>query len=550
MKFEFDQVLKEAFGTEAAKADSAVPGTPYTFANTLEWAVGVQPKKEPSQVIEGTPMAKQFPKEAIQEPSLEEPLLSPLDLVGPGLVKGAAKGVVSVAKTAGQELNKFALQAADIVGTESNSKLLKLSNIVPDVNPKVGKFSFSPTWDKELAAGFLKEEGKRSDDALWMKYKTYRGRDGILRQYDYDGFNTVDLNKLDFERRNNVAFKGKLVDLYASPTMYKSNPALENTKIQITFTPEIDAAQSIGMGASYHNDKNIIKLSIADNFFDHYEMKDLKNQILDAIPHEVTHKNQAFYNTKELKSNFFSFKKKDGTRINEGSAVDYEPISKKDYDMLKGHKKILIDTNTTTEKEASDIVIKNLRDIQSKQYHSNYGEVGAYSSEESRRLTPEQFAIISPLRLEENYLKGNNIKNNDIIYENIQDRIRKEWGSIDNYVKALKDLANFASVKQGAVEKVSEKNYKVYETMVESSDPYGIPTLIPISFKAKSKEDFLKKVESRIGPSFSEVKEVATPGQARKVRKTPRPDSGGEEFINENSPLYVPKYGRYGEEIS
>ena len=85
MKFEFDQVLKEAFGTEAAKADSAVPGTPYTFANTLEWAVGVQPKKEPSQVVEGTPMAKQFPKEAIQEPGLEEPVLSPLDVIGTGL---------------------------------------------------------------------------------------------------------------------------------------------------------------------------------------------------------------------------------------------------------------------------------------------------------------------------------------------------------------------------------------------------------------------------------------------------------------------------------
>lgn len=546
MKFEFDQVLKEAFGTEAAKADSAVPGTPYTFANTLEWAVGVQPKKEPSQVYEGTPMAKQFPKEAIQEPGLEEPLLSPLDLVGPG----AVKGTVSVAKTAGQELNKFALQAADIVGTESNSKLLKLSNIVPDINPKVEKFSFSPTWDKELAAGFLKEEGKRSYDDLWMKYKTYRGRDGILRQYDYDGFNTIDLNKLDFERRNNVAFKGKLVDLYASPTMYKSNPALENTKIQITFTPEIDAAKSSGVGASYHNDKNIIKINIADNFFDHYEMNYLKTQILDAIPHEVTHKGQAFYNTKELKSNFFSFKKKDGTRMNEGSAVNWEPISKKDYDMLKGHKKILIDTNTTTEKEASDIVIKNLRDIQSKQYHSNYGEVGSYSSEESRRLTPEQFGIISPLRLEENYLKGNNIKNDDIIYENIQDRIRKEWGSIDNWVKAMQDLAGVSGSKKAVVEKVSEKNYKVYETMVESSDPYGIPTLIPISFKAKSKEDFLKKVESRIGTTFSEVKEVTTPGQARKTRKTPRPDSGGQEFINENSPLYVPKYGRYGEEIS
>ena len=432
--------LAKLFGVEEARAESAAaPTIPNKLANTLELAVGVQPKKEPSQVVEGTPMAKQFPKEAIQEPGLEEPLLSPLDLVGPGLVKGVAKSAVSVAKTAGQELNKFALQAADIVGTESNSKLLKLSNIVPDINPKVGKFSFSPTWDKEAAAGFLKEEGKRSDDYLWTKYKTYRGRDGILRQYDYDGFNTVDLNKLDFERRNNVAFKGKLVDLYASPTMYKSNPALESTRIQITFTPEIDAAKSIG-GAAYNNDANLIKLDIADNFFDYYEMNELKTQILNSIPHEVTHKNQAFYNTKELKSNFFSFKKKEGTRMNEGSAVDYEPISKKDYDMLKGHKKILIDTNTATEKEASDIVIKKLRDIQKRQYHSNYGEVGSYSSEKSRKLTPKQFDTISPLRLEENYLKEHNIKNNDIIYENIQDRIKKEWGSIDYMIERYNAL--------------------------------------------------------------------------------------------------------------
>lgn len=545
MKFEFDQVLKEAFGTEAAKADSAVPGTPYTFANTLEWAVGVQPKKEPSQVVEGTPMAKQFPKEAIQEPGLEEPLLSPLDLVGPG----AAKGAIGIAKTAGQELNKFALQAADIVGTESISKLFKFSNIVPDINPKIGKFSSSPTWDKESAAGFLKEEGKLSNDELWGKYKSFRGSDGILRQYDYDGFNTVDLNKLDFERRNNVAFKGKLPDVYASPTMYKSNPELEKTKIKIEFTPKIDAEQSSGVGGSYNKDKNIITVNIADNFFEYREMQDLKNEILDVIPHEATHKVQDVYNSAMSKPSFFSFKKKDGLLINEGSAVDWEPISKKDYDMLKGHKKILIDTNTTTEKEAIDIVLKNLRDKQRNQYNSNYGEVGAYTSEQSRRLTPDEFNRVSPLTLEEDYLSQKNLKKEDIIYENIQDRIRKEWGSIDNWVKAMQDLAGVSGSKKAVVEKVSEKNYKVYETMVESSDPYGIPTLIPISFKAKSKEDFLKKVESRIGPSFSEVREVETAGQARKTRKSPRPDSGGQEFANENSPLYVPKYGRYGEEI-
>ncbi|NDB57616.1 hypothetical protein EB001_04130, partial [bacterium] len=100
MKLELEGLLKEAFGVDQAKAsDLSNPNTPYTFANTLEWAVGVQPKKEPSQVSQGTPMAKQFPQEAITEPGLVEPVLSPLDIVGTGIPTKVGKTALEVAKS-------------------------------------------------------------------------------------------------------------------------------------------------------------------------------------------------------------------------------------------------------------------------------------------------------------------------------------------------------------------------------------------------------------------------------------------------------------------
>ena len=127
--------LAKLFGVEEARAESAAPTTPNKLANTLELAVGVQPKKEPSQVAEGTPMAKQFPKEAIQEPGLEEPVLSPLDLVGPGLVKGASK----VAKTVG----------ASIVKEKTAPKLLTLNKEISEATTKESPVIIGLDYDKK-----------------------------------------------------------------------------------------------------------------------------------------------------------------------------------------------------------------------------------------------------------------------------------------------------------------------------------------------------------------------------------------------------------------
>ena len=83
MKLELEGLLKEAFGVDQAKAsDLSNPNTPYTFSNTLEWAVGVQPKKEPNQLTEGTPLAKSIPQiSSAPEAPLEEPLINPFDII-------------------------------------------------------------------------------------------------------------------------------------------------------------------------------------------------------------------------------------------------------------------------------------------------------------------------------------------------------------------------------------------------------------------------------------------------------------------------------------
>lgn len=442
MKFEFEGLLKEAFGVDKAKAsDISNPGTPYTFQNTLEWAVGVQPKKEPSQVSQGTPLAKQFPQEAIQEPGLEEPLISYEDFAIP-VLKGVTKGATFVIKSSGQELNKFALQSADIIGSEGANKLFKLSNIVPNVNPKIVKFSNSPTWDANAAEGFLSEESKLTVNELWKKYKTYRGSDGVIRQYDYDGFNTVDLDKLQFTKGK--LFKGHLIDFYASPTIYKSHPHLQNTKLEIFFEPNISAKDSAGVGANYNIDKNRIQIKVANDFFEYKNLNNLKQEILDSLVHEPTHKAQADYNISVTKSTLFDRlmgkPKPEGKTVNEGSNVDLEPISVKEYAMLKGNRESLVNNNVLTRKEATREIIKHLKDIQSKLYYSNAGEAEAFTAEQLRRIPEEAFNFVAPSRMQTPYYTSHNIKENERIHENILPRIEKEWGSYKNYVQALKDL--------------------------------------------------------------------------------------------------------------
>jgi len=225
MKFEFDQVLKEAFGTEAAKADSAVPGTPYTFANTLEWAVGVQPKKEPSQVVEGTPMAKQFPKEAIQEPALEEPVLSPLDIIGTGLPTKLGKSAL--------------MEGARQIETGSGF----LGKLLPDPRSYIVK---TDNLNSSQVDGFLKNEKNMSDALLWKNFKTYRGLDGILRQYDYDGNNSFNIDTIRMVSEGIKSgmdmAKFKLSEFLDSPNLYKSFPEFKDIPIRITVNKNISAA--------------------------------------------------------------------------------------------------------------------------------------------------------------------------------------------------------------------------------------------------------------------------------------------------------------------
>ena len=417
MKFEFNQVLKEAFGTEAAKADSAVPGTPYTFANTLEWAVGVQPKKEPSQVYEGTPMAKQFPKEAIQEPGLEEPLLSPLDLVGPGAVKGAA----NLGKTALEEGMKQIETGTGFLG-----------KLLPDPRSYIVK---TDNLNSSQVDGFLKNEKNMSDALLWKNFKTYRGLDGVLRQYDYDGNNSFNIDTIrmvsDGIKTGMDMAKFKLSEFLDSPNLYKSFPEFKDIPIRITVNKNISAANRSSIshidgsfeatpGSKKIKDSGI-ELEIPYDYLDVNSFDTLVKEALSTLHHELTHASQKFSKV----------------AVTGGSSLEREFISKADYQ----------DLLNLAPKVTKDSLLREINRIKYKNYLLMHGETEARGAQASLRLTEEEFNRTVPTVMQKADLKKKAAKLGDfeVNQSNIktispEDRINLEWGSNRKYEKAIDKL--------------------------------------------------------------------------------------------------------------
>jgi hypothetical protein len=431
MRFEFDQVLKEAFGTEAAKADSAVPGTPYTFANTLEWAVGVQPKKEPSQVVEGTPMAKQFPKEAIQEPGLEEPVLSPLDVIGTGLPS---------------KLGKTALEAG-MKQIETGTGFL--GKLLPNPRSYIVKTEDNPTWSATSAKGFLDNEKNMSDALLWKNFKTYRGLDGILRQYDYDGNNSFNIDTIRMVsegiKTGMDMAKFKLSEFLDSPNLYKSFPEFKDIPIRITVNKNISAANKSsislidGSFISTPGSKKIkdsgIELEIPHDYLDVNSFDTFVQESLSTLHHELTHASQKFSKV----------------AVSGGSSPEREFISKADYeDLLKIAPKL-----------TKDSLLLEIKRIKYKNYFLMHGETEARGAQGALHLTEQEFNRTVPTVMQKADLKQKAVQLSDfeVNQSNIktispEDRINLEWGSDKKYEKAIDKLLKQARKSNFPVEDI------------------------------------------------------------------------------------------------
>ena len=457
MKLEFEGLLKDVFGVDQAKAyDIAHPDTPYTFQNTLEWAVGVQPKKEPSQVSQGTPLSKQYPQEAIPEPGLVEPVLSPLDVIGTGIPT---------------KLGKTALEAG-MKQIETGTGLL--GKLIPDPRMYLVKTADNPTWNKEAAASFLKDEKKLSRDELWQKYGTYRGFDSIIRQYDYDGHNVfngpimddivktlseVSENKKASEeflgKKGTIELKsGKLGDILTSPNLYNSYPDFRNIKVKVNVVPSagqqriIEGSLRVRNAANPKADQFSINLDIPTDYLDHFDSSTLQTELLSTLHHELTHGAQ-----------FTS-------RLPVGSSPSQEFLTKADMDTLK----IMIQRGGISEN-----TLKNeMNQMRYKNYLLSHGETEARGAEKSFKMSEDTYKKTVPTQAQQADLKqqAERLGNYDINSRNLQPyapevRFAVEWGSRSRYEAALKELEKLAN-SYGQTLNLSKNSMPGIEVVKES----------------------------------------------------------------------------------
>jgi hypothetical protein len=460
MKLELEGLLKEAFGVDQAKAsDLSNPNTPYTFANTLEWAVGVQPKKEPSQVSQGTPMAKQFPQEAITEPGLVEPVLSPLDIVGTGIPT---------------KVGKTALEAG-MKQIETGTGFL--GKLIPDPRQYLIKTADNPTWNKEAAAGFLKHENKMTTEELWKKYGTYRGFDGTIRQYDYDGQNifnglimdditkgfsevtSMENRKASEEflgKKGSIQIKtGKLGDILNSPNLYNSYPDFRNIKVEFNVVPGTNGDHRGLEGSIRVANANkpkakefTIKLDIPTDYLDHFDQNTLQTELLSTLHHELTHGAQ-FVNKLPL-----------------GSSTSQEFLTKADIDTLK----IMIQRGGISESSLK----QQMNEMLYKNYLLSHGETEARAAEGSFKLGQGDFVNTPPTKVQAMDLKKKaemfgdySLRSSNLKQWAPEVRLFAEWGSATRYREALKELEQLAK-SYGQVLNVT-KDYKT-GGVIKSSD--------------------------------------------------------------------------------
>lgn len=459
MKLEFEGLLKEAFGVDQAKAsDLSNPGTPYTFANTLEWAVGVQPKKEPSQVSQGTPMAKQFPQEAITEPGLVEPVLSPLDIIGTGIPT---------------KLGKTALEAG-MKQIETGTGFL--GKLIPDPRQYIIKTADNPTWNKEAAASFLKDEKKLDREQLWQKYGTYRGFDGTIRQYDYDGqnvFNAITMDDITkgfsevtnlenrkaseelLDKKGIIEIKsGKLGDILDSPNLYTSYPDFRNIKVTFKVVPpsgelrNIEGSIRVANAAKPKAKDFTINLEIPTDYLDHFDNTTLQTELLSTLHHELTHGAQF---TQKLPL---------------GSNTSQEFLTKADIDTLK----IMIQRGGISESSLKD----QMNQMLYKNYLLSHGETEARAAEGSFKFGKEAFEKVSPTKVQEMDLRKKaemfgdyNLRSSNLNKYSPEIRMLSEWGSYTRYEDALNELQKLAK-NYGQVLEVT-KGYRP-GTITKSSD--------------------------------------------------------------------------------
>lgn len=431
MKFEFEGLLKEAFGVDKAKAsDISNPGTPYTFQNTLEWAVGVQPKKEPSQVTQDTPLAKQFPQESIQEPGLVEPTLSPLDIIGTGIPT---------------KLGKTALQEG-MRQIETGTGLL--GKLLPNPRTYIVKTEDNPTWSATSAKGFLENEDKMSDTLLWQKFKTYRGFDGILRQYDYDGNNSFHMNNIKVIalgiKSGMDSTKLKLSELLDSPNLYKSFPEFKDIPIKIVVKKDTSAytKSSTQIDGSFINtpgNKKVkgfeIELEVPHDYLDAHSFDTFVQESLSTLHHELTHASQ----------------KSSKVLVSGGSNPEVEFLSKADYeDLLK------IAPNLT-----ADALKQEIKRIRYKNYYLSHGETEARGAQGALHLTEQEFNRTVPTTIQKADLKQKakivsdpTVNQSNVTSLNANERLVMEWGNSKNYDKALSNLFSKARKSNFPIEDI------------------------------------------------------------------------------------------------
>lgn len=461
MKLELEGLLKEAFGVDQAKAsDLSNPNTPYTFANTLEWAVGVQPKKEPNQLTEGTPLAKSIPQiSSAPEAPLEEPLINPFDIIGPNLIKTGAKAAVGL----GNMVKEQGIKELQKLNTGLPSVFDK---IIPDTRHFIVKGETTPTWDKTAAEGFVKHENSMTTEELWNKYKTYRGKDGQLRQYDYDGGNEFkdkvftgvldsfksftsfsqrpDLHEFLKKEPSFLIKADNLENILKSPTLYKTYPEFKDMRVNVnivTADKSLESMKSRGdplhIGGSMYKklDEPInIDLEIPSNALDHYSKTELRESMLDTLHHEVTHAAQ-FYN-----------------KFSVGSSSGKEFITKAQYDELL--KEISKESNAKvspeTIRKAEDLWDK-IDKLHYKNYLLAHGESEARASEEIRKWGPKTFAENSPivardfnLAQKAEYYNWPDMKATNLTTEAPKIRLALEYGNAAKYNARLNWLQDVA----------------------------------------------------------------------------------------------------------
>jgi len=82
-------------------------------------------------------------------------------------------------------------------------------------------------------------------------------------------------------------------------------------------------------------------------------------------------------------------------------------------------------------------------------------------------------------------------------------KVIKEKRVADNKRLAKGEPARKAAFMARVRKEVLNKPKKSYKTYVESQDAYGVPTIKPVGGKAKSGTAFVKKVEKKLGTTFS-----------------------------------------------